>query len=84
MSAIKFHTHTKKTIIVITVQREATQSTLFTILQVHPTNFGCQPHPTSGVHKTVTTVSGTGHTETYKGMLLENCIIHSVTPKSGG
>ena len=25
------------------------------------TCFGCQPHPPSGVHKTVTTTSGTGH-----------------------
>ena len=28
---------------------------------VHSTCFGCQPHPSSGVHKTVTTASGTGH-----------------------
>ena len=26
----------------------------------HSTCFGCQPHPSSGVHKTVTTASGTG------------------------
>ena len=25
------------------------------------TCFGCQPHPSSGVHKTLTTASGTGH-----------------------
>jgi len=47
--------------ILITVQRDATQSSLFTILQVHSTYFWCQPHPLSGVHKTVTTPSGTGH-----------------------
>ena len=47
--------------ILITVQREATQSSLFIILQVHSTCFGCQPHSSSGVHKTVTTPSGTGH-----------------------
>ena len=41
----------------ITVQQDATQSSLF-ILQVHST---CIPHPSSGVHKTVTTTSGTGH-----------------------
>ena len=41
------------------VQRDATQSSLFIILQVHSTCFGCQPHPSSGVHKTVTTTSGT-------------------------
>jgi len=37
------------------VQRDATQSSLFIILQVHSICFGCQPHPSSGVHKTVTT-----------------------------
>ena len=45
----------------IFVQRAATQSSLFIILQVHSTCFGCQPHPSSGVHKTVTTASGAGH-----------------------
>ena len=43
----------------ITVQRHATQSSLFIILQVHSTCFGCQTHPSSGVHKTVTTASDT-------------------------
>ena len=43
----------------ITVQRDPTQSSLFIILQVHSTCFGCQPHPSSAVHKTVTTASGT-------------------------
>jgi len=47
--------------ILIIVQRDATQINLFIILQVHSTGFGCQPHPSSGVHKTVTTASGTGH-----------------------
>ena len=47
--------------ILIIVQRDATQSSLFIILQVHSTCFGCQPHPPSGVHKTVTRASGTGH-----------------------
>ena len=42
------------------VQRNATQSSLFIILQVHTTCFGCQTHPSPGVHKTVTTASGTG------------------------
>ena len=46
-------------IVLITVQRDATESSLFIILQVHSTCFGCQPRPSSGVHKTVTTVSGT-------------------------
>ena len=45
--------------ILITAQRDATQSSLFIILQVHSTCVGCQPHPSSGVHKTVTTASGT-------------------------
>jgi len=45
-----------------TVQRDATQSSLFTILQVSSTCFGRQPHPSAGVHKTITTASGTGHT----------------------
>ena len=47
--------------ILIIVQRDETQSSLFIILQVHSTRFGCQPHPPSGVHKTVTTASGAGH-----------------------
>ena len=47
--------------ILIIVERDATQSSLFIILQVHSTCFGCQPHPSSGVNKTVTTASGTGH-----------------------
>jgi len=45
----------------ITVQQDATQSSLFIILQVHSTCFGCQPHPSLAVHKTVTTASGTVH-----------------------
>ena len=47
--------------ILITVQQDATQSSLFIILQVHSTCYGCQLHSSSGVHKTVTTASGTGH-----------------------
>ena len=47
--------------ILIIVQRDATQSSLFIILQFQSTCFGCQPHPSSGVHKPVTTASGTGH-----------------------
>jgi len=44
--------------ILIIVQQDATQSSLFIILQVHSICFGCQSHPSSGVHKTVTTASG--------------------------
>ena len=40
------------------VQRDATLSSLFIILQIHSTCFGCQSHPLSRVHKTVTTASG--------------------------
>ena len=47
--------------LLIIVERDATQSSLFIILQVHSTCFGCQPHPSSGVHRTVTIASGTGH-----------------------
>ena len=47
--------------ILIIVQWDATHSSLFIILQVHCTCFGCQPHPSSGVHETVTTASGNGH-----------------------
>jgi len=43
--------------ILIFVQRDATQNSLFIILQVHSTYFGCQPHPSSGVHKTLTTAT---------------------------
>ena len=45
----------------IITQRDAMQRSLFIILQVHSTCFGCQPHPSSGVHKTVTRASGTGY-----------------------
>jgi hypothetical protein len=43
----------------IIVQQDATQSSLFIIMQVHSTCFGCQTHPSSGIHKTVTTATGT-------------------------
>jgi len=46
--------------ILIIVQRDVTQSTLFIILQVHSTCFGCQTHSSSGAHKAVTTASGIG------------------------
>ena len=31
------------------------------LLQNHSTCFGCPSHPLSGVHKTLTAASGTGH-----------------------
>ena len=42
----------------VIVQQDATQSSLFIMFH---SSFGCQPHPSSRVHKTVTTASGTGH-----------------------
>ena len=58
--------------ILIIVQRDATQSSLFIFncstrcntkqsiyYFAHCTCFGCQPHPSSGIHKTVTAASGT-------------------------
>jgi len=48
--------------ILINVQRDATISSLyFILLQYHSTCFRCHPHPSSGVHKTVVTASGTSH-----------------------
>jgi len=38
----------------------------FILLQSHCTCFGCPPHPSSGVLKTVSVASGTGHTVEYK------------------
>ena len=62
--------------ILIIVQRDATQSSIFIILQVHSTCFGCQQHPSSGVHKTVTTASDTGAaTSLQRG--------HLTTPEGG-
>ena len=55
------HGSVRRWSISIIVQRDATQSSLFIILRVRSTRFGCQPHPPSRVHKTVTTASGTGH-----------------------
>ena len=66
-TALKHHTirtvceEKASKLILIIVHRDATQSSRFIILRVHCTCFGCQPHPSSGVHKTVTTASGTGH-----------------------
>ena len=53
-------------LILIIVQRDATQSSLFIILHVHCTCFGCQPRP-SWVHKTVTRASGTAATSLQRG-----------------
>ena len=42
-------------------QRDADSSSLFIVLQNHSTCFGCPLHPSSGVHKTVVTTTGTSH-----------------------
>jgi len=48
--------------ILVNVQRDATICSLyFILLQYHSTCFGCRPHPSSGVHKTVVTATGTSH-----------------------
>jgi len=78
-----FLLHTEQTpSILIIVQRDATQSSLFILLKIHSTCFGYQPHPSSAVHKTVTTAPGTGHTAKYKGILPERYIIYLVTRNS--
>jgi len=53
--------------ILIIVQWCVTQSSLFIILQIHCTRFGCQPHPSWGVYKTVTTASSTAATSLQRG-----------------
>jgi len=40
------------------------------LLQNHSTWFGCPSHPSSGVHKTVTAASGTGHSVNLTPLLL--------------
>ena len=48
--------------ILINVQRDARIYNLyFILLYYHSTCFGIRPHPSSGVHKTVTTATGTSH-----------------------
>ena len=42
------------------IQQDATVCR-YLLLQNHSTCFGCPSHPSSGVHKTVTAASGTGH-----------------------
>jgi len=66
--AVRNETANRIQVILIIFQRDATQSSLFIILQVHSTCFGCQPHPSSEIHKTATTGSGTGHTAKHKGI----------------
>ena len=42
------------------IQQDATYAGVH-LLQNNSTCFGCLSHPSSGVHQTVTAVSGTGH-----------------------
>jgi len=47
------------------------------LLQNHSTYFGCPPHPSSVVHKTVTAASGTGH-DTGTATSLQRGLIRTV------
>jgi len=42
-------------------------SAVFFVLQNHSTCFGCPFHPSSGVHKTVVTTTGTSHVYRWHG-----------------
>ena len=54
--------------ILINVQRDVTICSIyFILLQNNSTCFGCRPHPSSGVRKTLTTANGTSHMVKYKG-----------------
>jgi hypothetical protein len=44
------------------------------LLQNHSTCFGCPSHPSSGVHKTVTAASGTGHSILVTALLQRDLI----------
>jgi len=44
------------------------------LLQNYPTYFGCSSHPSSGVHKTVTAASGTGHSISATNLLRRGLI----------
>jgi len=51
-----------RVIYIINVQRDATICSLyFILLQDHSTCFGCRPHPSPGLHKTVVISTGTSH-----------------------
>ena len=56
--------------VLINVQRDATICSLYVILlQDHSTSFYCRSHPSSGVHKTVVTATGTAATSLQRGQL---------------
>ena len=46
--------------ILINVQRDEINA-VYILLQYHSTCFGCSPHQSSGVHKTVVIATGTSH-----------------------
>jgi hypothetical protein len=48
--------------------RCSSKQSLFILLRSHSTRFGCLPHPSSGVHKLVTT-TGASHAVNYKGIM---------------
>jgi hypothetical protein len=43
------------------MSNEMQQYAVYILLQYHSTCFGCRAHPSSGVHKTVVTATGTSH-----------------------
>ena len=44
------------------------------LLLIYSTYFGCPSHPSSGVHKTVTAASGTGHSNSVTTFLQRGLI----------
>ena len=67
----------------IIVQQDTTQSSLFIILQVHATCFGCQPRSSSGVYKTVITASGTVQLPPSNVAKLSSGVHKTITTASG-
>ena len=56
--------YTKKSIKIITRQLPIFNCQFclkINYMHYHPTCFGCRPHPSSGIHKTVVTATGTTH-----------------------
>jgi len=43
------------------MSNEMQQYAVYILLQYHSTRFGCRPHPSLGVHKTVVTATETSH-----------------------
>ena len=55
------------------------KATLFNILQVHSTCFGCQPQRSSGIHKTLTTATNIMLGQFYKIKRPNNTAARDVT-----